>query len=360
MSDEARSVDPARAVVGYIREGQARRPPMTDPQDPNGYNPYSYDPLGRVPFAGPPVEPPPFTPPPAPPQLPSVNALATLSLLFAFVFPPAGAILGHLGLARIRRTGELGRDRAVAGVTLSYAFMALTVVALVAWATLAAFTSAPSQTAEPSPTTTTAPPPPPVAPDTVGALLPSLTDLKNITVDQNLEAGPTFAHPGRSDNEGSVNRAECWGSIAPGMPEAYTVDAILGYHAAIFSDTRSFLKSVQVIEAVAAFRDPPTARAQLDKLLSGWRQCGGTTVSVTIPGVGPTPYSLSAPADAGNGITTLDLAPKGLQVRSTRAIAAKANVVIDLSVSYSGTTDSEHARQSVVSIANYILNKIPG
>jgi len=76
--------------------------------------------------------------------------------------------------------------------------------------------------------------------------------------------------------------------------------------------------------------------------------------------VGPTPYSLSAPADAGNGVTTIDLAPKGLQVRSTRAIAAKANVVIDLSVSYSGTTDSDRARQSAVSIANYILNKIPG
>jgi hypothetical protein len=235
------------------------------------------------------------------------------------------------------------------------------VVALVAWAALATFTSTRGQTAAPATTTTTtAAPPPAVAPDTVASLLPTLTDLKNITADQNLETGPTFAHPGRSDSEGSVNRAECWGSIAPGMPEAYTVDAILGYHAAIFSDTRSFLKSAQVIQAVAAFRDPATARSQLDKLLSGWRKCGGTTVSVTIPGVGPTPYSLSAPADAGNGVTTLDLAPKGLQVRSTRAIAAKANVVIDLSVSYSGSTDSDLPRQSAVSIANYILNKVPG
>ena len=333
---------------------------MTNPQDPYGYNPFSYDPLGRVPFDEPPAEPPPFTPPPAPPHPPSVNTLAALSLLFAFVFPPAGAILGHLGLAQIRRTGELGRDRAVAGVTLSYAFIALTVVALVAWAALAAFTSTPSQTAAPSATTATAPAPPPVAPDTVGALLPSLTDLKNITVDENLEAGPTWAHPGRSGNEGSVDRPECWGSIAPGMPEAYTVDPILGYHAAGFSDTHSFLKSIQVVQAVAAFRDAPAAQSQLDKLLAGWRQCGGTTVNVTIPGVGPTPFSLSAPADAGNGVTTLDLAPKGLQVRSTRAIAAKANVVIDLSVSHSGTTDSDRARQSAVSIANYILTKIPG
>ncbi len=75
-------------------------------------------------------------------------------------------------------------------------------------------------------------------------------------------------------------------------------------------------------------------------MLSGWRQCGGTTVTVTAPGGQPVPMSVSAPADAGNGITTLDLTPKGIQVRSARAIAAKANVVIDLYVSASGTTDS--------------------
>jgi eukaryotic-like serine/threonine-protein kinase len=69
---------------------------------------------------------------------------------------------------------------------------------------------------------------------------------------------------------------------------------------------------------------------------------------------------VSAPADAGNGITTLDLAPRGLQVHSVRAIAGKANVVIDLYLSYSGKSDSDRPRQSAVSIANYVLGKIPG
>jgi hypothetical protein len=81
---------------------------------------------------------------------------------------------------------------------------------------------------------------------------------------------------------------------------------------------------------------------------------------VTIPGAQALPFSLSAPADAGNGITTMDLVPKGLQVRSARAIAAKANIVIDLYLSYKGTTESDGPRQSAVSIANYILGKIPG
>ena len=333
---------------------------MTNPQDPYGYNPFSYDPLGRMPTPGPPVEPPVFPPPPAQAYRPPVSALATLSLVFAFVFPPVGAVLGHLGLARIRRTGELGRDRAVAGVTLSYAFIALTVVALVAWAALTALPSTSNRTAAPATTTVATPAGPTVAPAAVATLLPSLGDLKTITDDQNLEPGPTWAHPGRSDNKGSVDRAECWGSIAPGTPDAYSVDALFGYRAAEFSDTRSLLKSFQVIQAAAAFRDAPAAQSQLEKLLSGWRQCGGSTVSVTIPEAGAIPFSLGAPADAGNGITTMDLARKGLQVRSARAVAAKANVVIDLYVSYSGTTDADRPRQSAVSIANYVLNKIPG
>ena len=77
------------------------------------------------------------------------------------------------------------------------------------------------------------------------------------------------------------------------------------------------------------------------KVLSGWRECGGSTVTMTIPDVGPVPFSISKPADAGNGITTLDLTPKRLEVRAARAIAAKSNVVVDLSVSCGGTTDGD-------------------
>ena len=78
------------------------------------------------------------------------------------------------------------------------------------------------------------------------------------------------------------------------------------------------------------------------------------------PGGQPVPFSVGAPADAGNGITTLDLTPKGIQVRSARAIAAKANVIVDLLVSSRGTTDSDRPRLASVSIANDILGKIPG
>jgi hypothetical protein len=332
---------------------------VTNPQDPYWQNPLSYDPLGRVPPIEPATEPPAFTPPPAPPPYrPAVNTLATLSLVFAFVFAPAGAVLGHLGLAQIRRTGELGRDRALVGVTLSYVFIMLAVVALAGWATLGG--SAPSHRTAHDTTTAAAPPPPTVPPDTITTLLPGLDALRNITADANLDVGPTWNSPGRSAQDGSIDRPQCWGSIAAGSPDAYTPGTFTGYHAGEFTDTRSMLKSIQVIQGVAAFRDPAAAQAQLDTLLAGWRQCGGSTVTVTAPGGQPIAMSLSAPADAGNGITTMDLTPKGIQVRSTRAVAAKANVVIDLNVSASGTTDSERPRQAAVSIANFILGKIPG
>jgi len=339
---------------------------VTNPQDPYWQNPLSYDPLGRVPPPmgpmepiAPPVEPPGFAPPPAPqPYRPAVNTLATLSLVFAFVLAPAGAILGHLGLAQIRRSGELGRDRALVGVTLSYVFIMLAVVALAGWATLGGSPSS-QRTAHDS-TTSAGPPPPTVPPDTITTLLPGLDALKNITADANLEVGPTWNSPGRSTQDGSIDRPECWGSIAAGSPDAYVPGSFTGYHAGEFTDTRSMLKSIQVIQGVAAFRDPAGAQSQLDALLSGWRQCGGSTVTVTAPGGQPIAMSVSAPADAGNGITTLDLTPKGIQVRSARAVAAKANVVIDLNVSASGTTDSERPRLAAVSIANYILGKIPG
>ncbi|WP_297597218.1 sensor domain-containing protein [Mycobacterium sp.] len=335
---------------------------MTNPQDPYWQNPLSYDPLGRVPPPMEPMEPiaPPAEPPgfaPAP-YRPTVNTLATLSLVFAFVFAPAGAILGHLGLAQIRRSGELGRDRALVGVTLSYVFIMLAVVALAGWATLGGSPSS-QRTAHDS-TTSAGPPPPTVPPDTITTLLPGLDALKNITADANLEVGPTWNSPGRSAQDGSIDRPECWGSIAAGSPDAYVPGSFTGYHAGEFTDTRSMLKSIQVIQGVAAFRDPAGAQSQLDALLSGWRQCGGSTVTVTAPGGQPIAMSVSAPAEAGNGITTLDLTPKGIQVRSARAVAAKANVVIDLNVSASGTTDSERPRLAAVSIANYILGKIPG
>jgi eukaryotic-like serine/threonine-protein kinase len=282
------------------------------------------------------------------------------------VFAPVGAVLGHLGLAQIRRTGERGRDRALIGLSMSYAFITLTVVALTGWTTLHTLgavsrsnqAAPPATTAGPV-TTSESPKAPTVAPNDVSKLLPTLDALKSITNDQNLEAGATFDRPARNDKDATIDRPQCWGSMVPGAPEAYAVDAIQRYRGESFSDTQTLLKSIQVSEVVIAFRDPPTAQSQVAKLVDGWRDCGGAPVTLAARG-GPTyTLTLSPPADAGNGIITMDLAPKGLKVRFVRAAAAKANIVVDLYVVSLGTTDASGPRQTAVSVANYILNKIP-
>ncbi|WBS07396.1 DUF4190 domain-containing protein [Mycolicibacterium neoaurum] len=70
-------------------------------------------------------------PPPGPRG--EVNTLATLSIVFAVVFAPAGAVLGHLALNQIRRRSQRGRERAIIGLTLSYIVLVAAVIALVVW-----------------------------------------------------------------------------------------------------------------------------------------------------------------------------------------------------------------------------------
>src|SRR4029078_13628396 len=85
------------------------------------------------PFAADPYPQPPVISAPPPPARHKANTFATLSVVFAFLFAPVGALLGHLGLAQIRRTGQRGKDRALIGLTLSYSFILVGVVVLVIW-----------------------------------------------------------------------------------------------------------------------------------------------------------------------------------------------------------------------------------
>src|ERR1700756_5336019 len=98
-----------------------------------GYGGGQPDPFGSDPIGGPPSSQgyvPPLTPgsPPTtgPVFLPrgrpsgEVNTFATLSIVFAFVFAPVGAVLAHVALSQIKRSGQRGRERAIVGLTISY------------------------------------------------------------------------------------------------------------------------------------------------------------------------------------------------------------------------------------------------
>lgn len=63
-----------------------------------------------------------------PPMVPRTNTLAILSLVFAFVFWPAGIVLGHLARRQIAETGESGHGLATAGLIISYIGLACAVL----------------------------------------------------------------------------------------------------------------------------------------------------------------------------------------------------------------------------------------
>lgn len=329
------------------------------------------NPFGHNPFEPIPTQPPPAAaygpPPPGPPS--ATNTLATLSVVFAFLFAPAGAILGHFGLDQIRRTGQPGRDRALVGVTLSYVVIVVALVSVVVWATLPDNTTI-RQAASPTTiftttaalvpplTTTSAPPPPTVAPADVDGLLPSLDDVKRITGDQGMTLLRTYHVITRDPDSPSNDHPECVGAVAIGDPSVYDTAGILGFSSPDMLDKSNPRKPWQAAEAVSVFRDAAAAQAQLTKLQLILRQCGGTTMTSTFSSGLVINFSLSAPVDAGDGITTMEPNPQGLSIHITavHAIAAKANVVIEvLAVS---TTD--RTQQAAVDITKYILGKIPG
>ena len=62
------------------------------------------------------------------PQARGTNVMAILSLVFAFVFAPAGIVLGHVAKKQLRTSGEEGGGLATAGLVLSYIFTGLAVV----------------------------------------------------------------------------------------------------------------------------------------------------------------------------------------------------------------------------------------
>jgi hypothetical protein len=104
--------------------GQAP-PPGYGP--PPGYPPPGYPPPGYpAPGYGPPGYPPASWGRPT-------NTMAILALVLAFVFAPAGLIVGVLARKQIRQTGEDGDGLALAGIIVGGIFTAMFVLFIAFW-----------------------------------------------------------------------------------------------------------------------------------------------------------------------------------------------------------------------------------
>ncbi|MFG2099283.1 DUF4190 domain-containing protein [Micromonospora echinaurantiaca] len=133
-------------------------PPAGQEPPPSGYGPPSYEqqPAYGQPSYEQPGQPPhapqwghqpPYAPqgpygqygPPSPGPTRGTNVLAILSLVFAFVFSPAGIVLGHLAKRQLRTSGEEGDQLATWGLILGYVFTGLGLLICCGWIALVAF-----------------------------------------------------------------------------------------------------------------------------------------------------------------------------------------------------------------------------
>jgi hypothetical protein len=294
--------------------------------------------------------------------------LATLSVVFAFVFAPAGVVLGHLGLAQIGRTGQRGRERALVGVTLSYAFIVVAVVAVAVWTVTGGNPTAPATVASPTTSatatttsTTTTPPaplPPPPPPLVEGAALPglllSLDEMKALTGDSGLtimETGTDVSMPPTSQSR--YEPMDCVGSFLAGAPQSYQGTNYRQFYDTVPANQATLL---QVVQAVATFDDAAAAQQALSGYVAQWSRCAGTTLIRHIVQTGGTaPIALGGPQDAGDEITTLVNHQTLNQRPFFRAIAAKGNVLVDIQDSGGAEVPGQAAE-----VAKRILQRIPG
>ena len=106
--------------------GEQPAPPQyPDPYGPSGPSGQQPGPAPYGQYGQPPGYPP--QPPYGPP--PGMNILAILALVFAFIFPPVGIVLGHIAKRQIKQTGEQGDGLATAGLVLSYALTGIYLLA---------------------------------------------------------------------------------------------------------------------------------------------------------------------------------------------------------------------------------------
>lgn len=221
--------------------------------------------------------------------------------------------------------------------------------------------AAPATTTALGPTTTVTsttarPRPPIVTPARLPDLLAPLDDVKNYMGIQNLVAQQPTLQPSENPN-GPIDRKECRPTLGGGAPNSYDMQGIIGYYSLLINEPRNGTPLQGAGQVVVAFRDADAAEQQLANSVAIWRKCGGSTM--TLPGTPRNvPVSMSVPDTTANGITTMVLKVQGpaIRARDDRAIAAKNNVLVDVSVNM---VNSDRGQQAVLDITNSVLRNIP-
>lgn len=328
-------------------------------RDPFGGNPFGASPpVGGPSGAPPPVGGPSSAPAPSPPlDARPVNTFATLSVVFAFLLAPAGAVLGHLGLSRIRRTGERGRDRALVGLTLSYAITVTAVLALVAWAVVDTDTdTGPPAVAGAPPPTAVAPPPGPVTESELASFPLGLDEVRTLVRNPGLQAQPALTAPRQAPYVAgtAIEPATCAAAQFAGTALAYDGSGYRAMYQITMSSPPVKQAAYSVTQSVAVFTDAAAAQKAGKAYERLWDACGDGVIDWTgaqttrWDPIGRTGLGLN-PTVANFSLTPI---PADYDRSISRNFHVKENVLVDIDIF--GDHNWEYP------LITAILERIPG
>ena len=252
----------------------------------------SPNPFDAQPFGGAPTSPPAVPPPP--PREQRGNTLATLSVVFAFVFAPVGVVLGHLALSEIRRQPQQGRDRALVGVALSYFAIAIVVVTVAVWSLLLpgdtgtsrqaspnsspnrASTTVSTQMATSSSTTPTAQPK--LSPHDWLLDGPELTAVLHVPFFPNIQSETEGPLSRMFDRTSIVDAPECLGAYTVAAGNIYAPSGGTEFAQQALTPPVSATGWL-VEEAVIIYPSEAVARAQFAAMTQQWKDCMDRTMT---------------------------------------------------------------------------------
>lgn len=256
-----------------------------------------------------------------PPGQPKLNLFAVLSVAFAFLAPPAGAVLGHLGLRRIKRTGERGRTLAIIGTALSYPMTVLVIVGLVLWLVHGHASTTDTARKPVGPSST-------AAPDSALLGADQLTSLFSQPFDHQYPTRTTGGQHGLQDfSTTDPSHATCAGAVFPRARTTYRDHSVAGYAYQLWREPLPPLgKVIMVEEAVVAMDSAASAQQVLERATTEWKACDGTNVNFRASSAN-VDYTPEPVKDVR--VTDSILTATVGHVRSARALAVKDNVVVE-------------------------------
>jgi hypothetical protein len=242
------------------------------------------------------------------------------------------------------------------GVTLSYTFIVVVVVAVVVWTIVGNDWGALSQTAATKPAKVSgAKPPPPPEPILTSADLPKLLlSLDEVSGIMQIPAGMVEKYRVTDVGTGNIpsgtgDPIECAGAVLAAQAPSYEGSGQRGFYEVY--DGAAQGQGV-VDQAVVVFDSAAAAQSFVTKSVDQWRQCAGKKFTASTP-QGSASWTVGEPVPVG-GMTLFRNTLPQPDRPDDRVLAAKSNVVVDLVAYKVGLGDE------ATTIATRILRRIPG